>query len=199
VIDGTGPASAAASAAVLAEEPAAETRFWLGAFAAVRERWVDAEAQLAALTAPDSAGDAAAAFGAADRQALAKALRGFVALRRGEYERARRLMEESLPGLSVDANAFARYELGKLALELGDPPAAKRYLDSLALRTQARISLFAQVEYYLGVTHEALGQPDQALTHYGRFVNWWENADPELQPWVDRGRAALERLTAEAS
>jgi hypothetical protein len=33
--------------------------------------------------------------------------------------------------------------------------------------------------------------------HYGRFVNWWENADPELGPWLDRARQALERLTSE--
>ncbi len=196
---GTGLESAAASAAILAEGPTPETRFWLGAFAAFRERWAEAEAQVEALIAADSASESARAFRAADPLDMATALRGLVALRRAEYPEARRLLEESLRGLTVDANAFARYELGKLALELDDPAGAKRYFESLTPRSQARIGMYAQAEYYLGVTHETLGQPDEAMRHYGRFVNWWENADPELQRWVERGRAALERLTAEAS
>ena len=104
-----------------------------------------------------------------------------------------------MPGLSLDANGWVRYELGKLALGRRDYPTAERYFKSLEVYSQALLQIEAQVEYFLGETYEGLGDTDEARVHYGRFVNWWEEADPELQPWVDRARLALERLTREAA
>jgi tetratricopeptide (TPR) repeat protein len=120
-------------------------------------------------------------------------------LRRGEVEDAQRDMEASLPGLSNNANGWVRYELGKLALEAQDFQTAQRYFKSLEVYNQALLQITAQVEFYLGETYEGLGDEDEARLHYARFVNWWEEADPELQPWVDRARQALERLTREAA
>lgn len=37
-----------------------------------------------------------------------------------------------------------------------------------------------------------------AIRAYEQFIRIWENADPELQPLVETGRRALERLSAEA-
>lgn len=36
----------------------------------------------------------------------------------------------------------------------------------------------------------------RAAAHYVRFIGLWENADPELQPMVNRARQRLEALVA---
>ena len=46
----------------------------------------------------------------------------------------------------------------------------------------------------LGEMHEQKGNVDQALEHYGAFVELWKNADAELQPRVRDVRGRIERL-----
>jgi tetratricopeptide (TPR) repeat protein len=46
----------------------------------------------------------------------------------------------------------------------------------------------------LGALHEQQGDTAKAIYYYGKFVEAWEDADPELQPWVEDARRALERL-----
>ncbi|MEJ2343566.1 MAG: hypothetical protein P8Y10_15370, partial [Gemmatimonadales bacterium] len=49
-------------------------------------------------------------------------------------------------------------------------------------------------EVYLGMTYEALGDPEAARLHYANFIRWWEDADPELQPLVEEATTRLFRL-----
>ncbi len=49
----------------------------------------------------------------------------------------------------------------------------------------------------LGELHETKRDRTQARTYYGRFVELWKTADPELQPAVQDVRARLARLAAE--
>jgi tetratricopeptide (TPR) repeat protein len=49
----------------------------------------------------------------------------------------------------------------------------------------------------LGELYEDRGQLDKARDYYGRFIDLWKNADPELQPLVRDVRQRLVRLTAE--
>lgn len=49
----------------------------------------------------------------------------------------------------------------------------------------------------LGELYEARGDRAKALDYYGRFVDLWKDADPELRPIVADARAALRRLSAE--
>ena len=49
--------------------------------------------------------------------------------------------------------------------------------------------------YYLARAYEGMGDYGKAAKEYGFFVEAWDDADPELQPWVDDARRALERLT----
>ncbi len=44
----------------------------------------------------------------------------------------------------------------------------------------------------LGELHESLGHRDEAIDYYQRFIELWNEADPELQPQV---KAARDRLT----
>ena len=51
----------------------------------------------------------------------------------------------------------------------------------------------------LGELYEERGQLDRARDYYGRFIDLWKNADPELQPLVRDVRQRLARLTAEGA
>ena len=85
--------------------------------------------------------------------------------------------------------------MGRLLLDLARPREAERYFRSLV--NWLPHLLGAPAEYYLGQTYEALGDGEKAKFHYGRFVRWWEDCDPELRPWWERGRQALARLARE--
>jgi len=56
----------------------------------------------------------------------------------------------------------------------------------------------------LGFVYERLGQiftergdNERAAEYYGRFVELWEDADPELRPRVDQARREMTRLAGE--
>jgi tetratricopeptide (TPR) repeat protein len=49
----------------------------------------------------------------------------------------------------------------------------------------------------LGELYEERGEVDKARDYYGRFVDLWKNADPELQPLVRDVKQRLARLIAE--
>jgi serine/threonine protein kinase len=49
----------------------------------------------------------------------------------------------------------------------------------------------------LGRTYEAAGKPDSAALACGRFIRFWDKADPELQGRVKEAREALQEITRE--
>jgi tetratricopeptide (TPR) repeat protein len=49
----------------------------------------------------------------------------------------------------------------------------------------------------LGQLYEERGERDQALNYYGRFVQLWEQADPEFQQMVEEAKTAIARLSSE--
>src|SRR5881396_1202601 len=51
----------------------------------------------------------------------------------------------------------------------------------------------------LGELYEQRGQFDKARDYYGRLVDLWKNADPELQPMVRDVKQRLARLSAEGA
>jgi tetratricopeptide (TPR) repeat protein/tRNA A-37 threonylcarbamoyl transferase component Bud32 len=55
------------------------------------------------------------------------------------------------------------------------------------------------VYLHLGELYEERGDEDRAADYYNRLMDLWHDADPELQPRVERGRRALERLHREAT
>jgi tRNA A-37 threonylcarbamoyl transferase component Bud32/tetratricopeptide (TPR) repeat protein len=48
--------------------------------------------------------------------------------------------------------------------------------------------------YRLGELYESAGDTKHATEYYGRFVDLWKNADPELQPRVEEARKRMERM-----
>jgi len=61
-----------------------------------------------------------------------------------------------------------------------------------------QISWYPFVLHRLGQLHESLGHRDKAVDYYGKFIDLWKDADPELQPQVEEARAAVVRLTGES-
>jgi hypothetical protein len=49
----------------------------------------------------------------------------------------------------------------------------------------------------LGRTYEAAGQRDSAAVAYGRFLRFWDKADPEMQGRVREAREALQEVNRE--
>jgi hypothetical protein len=49
----------------------------------------------------------------------------------------------------------------------------------------------------LGRTYEAAGKPDSAARAYGRFLRFWDKADPELQGRAKEAKQALQELSRE--
>ncbi len=125
--------------------------------------------------------------------AFLEVLRTYAALRRGDLDRLRDFEAAQrvfiIGGLGYEGS-FLRYDVGRLLLEAGRVDDAERYF--LSLYPESRYYVPAQ--YQLGRVYEALGEREKAREHYRIFVEWWNDADPELQPWVDEGRAGLARM-----
>lgn len=49
----------------------------------------------------------------------------------------------------------------------------------------------------LGALYEKRGDIEKAIYYYGRFVDLWETADPELQPRVEAARRAIDALSTD--
>jgi tetratricopeptide (TPR) repeat protein len=49
----------------------------------------------------------------------------------------------------------------------------------------------------LGALYEQQGDVRKAIYYYGKLVELWENADPELQPRVDAARRAMAALSGD--
>jgi len=81
------------------------------------------------------------------------------------------------------ASAVAVYErfLGGVLFGGDEVHAASQYLPSIYER--------------LGALYESRGEPGRAIHYYGKLVELWKDADPELQPRVEAARRAIEALS----
>ncbi len=84
-----------------------------------------------------------------------------------------------------------RWWLGQIYLELGRPRDAIEWLNTFVSISGAYWPL---AHLYLGQAYEELGDAEQARNAYAAFLDMWDDADPELQPLVERARAALQSL-----
>lgn len=162
-----------------------------------------AEAQLAGFDAVEA--EIGTSVTDANRYRIARA-RGILALRAGDPDRALRALrpgdvpcttgEWTLPGLCFDALIGLAHE------EAGRPDSAiAAYERYLAVRTNRRHTIdavhLATVLEHLGALYAARADRDRAAEYYARFIDLWQDADPELQPRVRAAQRALGRLAAE--
>ncbi|MFB3133017.1 MAG: tetratricopeptide repeat protein, partial [Rhodothermales bacterium] len=93
---------------------------------------------------------------------------------------------------------FARYARAEILYAEG------RYEEALPWYTSLHDGLKTGGEGYLGPSYlrraeiyEHLGETDKAITYYTRFIELWQDADPELQPQVEQARQRLNRLVGD--
>ncbi len=58
-------------------------------------------------------------------------------------------------------------------------------------------ALLPSVYERLGELYEQRGSAERAILSYGRFVELWQDADPELQPRVEVARRAIQALSSD--
>jgi tetratricopeptide (TPR) repeat protein len=155
-------------------------RHYSGAARALREgRRSEADAEILALES----------IGRLTSGALSAGLR---ALQAADTDSTIRSFERAL-GFAAGQIVFQlRYDLGRLSLESGDLERAEEHLASIEMREAHGLN--APIEYYLGKVYERLGNSERARLHYGRFVLWWQDCDPEVRPMWEEARQAVARL-----
>jgi len=120
-------------------------------------------------------------------EGVLRTIEGYVALQRGERERALALLVEGQRELTLTApNNMIRWTIADLLVDLGRPEEAIPYYRSF------RFDPFAVVE--LGKIYEGLGRVDQAKEQYETALAHWRDADPVLAPRVAEVRQRLAGL-----
>jgi serine/threonine-protein kinase len=128
--------------------------------------------------------------------------RGSLAKAAGDHQRA---IEHYRDWQRRDGNCAScgAFELGLLYDRAGQRDSAIAQLEQV-VRTPT-IDAVRFVQYYayapslkrLGELYEAGGDRKKAVDYYGRFIDLWKNADPELQPAVREVRTRLAQLARE--
>jgi tetratricopeptide (TPR) repeat protein len=91
---------------------------------------------------------------------------------------------------ALPPSVWVRWWLGDLNMEDGRPGAAVPYLEALRGTGVPHVA-----NLQLGRAYTQLGERAKARDAYVRFLQAWEEADPDL-PQLDEARAALEELLA---
>ena len=130
-------------------------------------------------------------------------LQGYVALGERKSQDAIAAFRQAVERSSL-CNACGYWEMGLAYEQAGQPDSALAAYERVA----ADAGVVAEVNGYLrwslgpslrrlGELHEGRGDRAEARDSYGRFVDLWKEADPELQPFVAQARTARNRLGGE--
>ena len=132
----------------------------------------------------------------------AHGVRGHIALAEGRTENAIVEMRRFEDGRDGFCGFCALPELGRAYDVAGEADSAiaiyERYLTSpnfwQLVWDAGRLAL---VYERLGWLYEVHGDAEKAIYYYGKLVELWEDADPELQPRVDAARRAIAALSSD--
>ncbi|UCC84725.1 MAG: hypothetical protein JSW46_07335 [Gemmatimonadota bacterium] len=128
---------------------------------------------------------------------------------RAEVARARGQLEEALSHLAqIEARTawfdrelmhrFERWLRAEVLYDLGRIHEARDWYEGFAVGGELLDQAFtAPARFRLGDIYERLGDPERAASHYNRFLQRWQDCDPELRPQLEAAQRALERLAAE--
>jgi tetratricopeptide (TPR) repeat protein len=183
VLDTCGPTASAASHCLLT----------LGAYFAEEAREEQLEELLSAMR---EASAEAGTESRSDRETgltlTADAIEAYGRARNGtpEEREAAILGLRDLQGTGYAADVWIRWWLGQIYLEDGRLRDAAVYIEALR---QSGVHYHAN--YLLGGVYAELGEREKAADAYIRFLQAWEEADPDL-PQVDEAREALRSLMA---
>jgi tetratricopeptide (TPR) repeat protein len=164
-----------------------EARLWLDADRRADNEYATLPAPLRA--AQDAGFEAAVATGAGRHEAAVELLR-----------QAEREMDSFFEGLGVReiswplARAFDRAGMADSAIVRYE--AALEHSDEI-IDLAAQPRQIPTTYLRLAQLYEERGDLERASGYYGRFVDLWDEADPEFQPRVERARARLAAIVAE--
>lgn len=82
----------------------------------------------------------------------------------------------------------------QLLRELGRDEEALRWYASFPDPSVYDLMFLAPAQLRRAEIHDRRGERPQAAEHYRRFLELWQDADPELQPLVTQARQRLEGL-----
>ncbi len=153
--------------------------------------------ELAALDGPD--------YVTATARDLASGIRAQSAWGRGRLDDAVALMDEirmqtwyQRMGSSLFySQAHERYARALILAASVREREAITWLNSFNRGSLFDLVYLAPSHLKRGQIYERLGERDEALRHYSRFVELWEDADPELQPQVAAARRAIDAMSAQ--
>lgn len=135
---------------------------------------------------------------------LAQTIRAEVALRRGHPADALKMLDRvkgEMPPELLSSPFFSeegsRYLRAELLYRLGRDEEALRWFSTAFQGTPNELVYLAPSHLRQAELYERLGDRQQAIDHYGRFIGMWKSCDPELRASVDKARARLEALVAE--
>lgn len=170
--------------------------FWIAALALEQGRRDEFETALASMDSVARTSSQESGVRAEQLAAYADGLREFARLGDGQWSRLDDFEAalEKLVTISTIAefpSHYMRFEVGKRLLDAGRPREAERYLVSIY---PFALPYFVPAQFYLGRAYEELGERDAARERYRLFVEWWEDAEPHLRPWLDEADEALRRL-----
>ena len=130
---------------------------------------------------------------------LAASLRAREALAAGQQSAALAALEsarwERAASLSV-AEAADRYLRADLLRELGREEEAIGWYRAIAERASYELVYLAPAQYRLAQIYDHRGERAEAAMRYRRFLELWQDPDPELLPVVAKARQRLVALAA---
>ncbi|HZI27120.1 MAG TPA: protein kinase [Gemmatimonadaceae bacterium] len=122
-----------------------------------------------------------------------------IAYERGNYRAALAGFRQARLGLRCFI--CTAFDEGRALEKLGQPDSAiaqyERFVNGHNTDAENREFFLAAALRRLGEMYESKGDRKKALEYYGRFVDLWKDADPELQPLVADVRKQMAQLAGE--
>jgi tetratricopeptide (TPR) repeat protein len=134
-----------------------------------------------------------------DDEIARHAVPGIIALVEGRYDEAIDELKRADVGQCLTCTLWG---LGQAYEGAGQPDSAlatyERYLDATNIvQTFTDPGNLAAILERLGQMYDERGEWEKAAEYYARFVELWQEADPELQPRVEAAQQRLEEIFAE--
>jgi tetratricopeptide (TPR) repeat protein len=130
---------------------------------------------------------------------LARSIRSHVAAAVGRTREALAHLEaarwEAAASVFV-AEAYDRYRRAELLTNDGREDEALGWFGSIAERAAYELVYLAPAHLRQAEIYDRRGDRDTAAEHYRKFIDLWRDADPELQPVVNKARERLAALEA---
>jgi tetratricopeptide (TPR) repeat protein len=95
--------------------------------------------------------------------------------------------------------SYERWIRAELLAGLGHTREAINWYAGLGMEASEDMGYLAPSRLRMAEMYERLGEREQAVEQYSRFVRVWKDCDPELQPLVEDARRRVARLTRDGT